>query len=317
METVPCNLCGSTDHSFVYRRPDGVYFPDEWFDVVECNGCGLGFVNPRPNFDEMARFYKPDYYDGFVEEDHTERYRAESAYLPPVDPTTGPPKLLDIGCGIGDFARFAAGIGWQVEGVEPFCPVPIDDFPVYRQAFDTIQGLENRFDAVTAWAVLEHVHDPMAYFEKASAVLKPGGSFIFLVTNFRSLSSKRLFHEDAPRHLHFFTKQTVAAYLDKVGMNLVRADFSDEIFKMGSRGAVAYAVTRIFKRRPFEWRDLPLAYRDFLATQNRKPSLGAFLDYAARHPVALADRLAEPVMTHWQKLTNSYGIVTYVGKKSP
>ena len=315
METVPCNLCGSTDLSFVYRRPDGVYFPDEWFDVAECNGCGLGFVNPRPRFDEMARFYKADYYDGFVEEDHTDRYRAEGAYLPPIAPHAVSPKLLDIGCGIGDFARYAAGLGWQVEGVEPFCPVPIDDFPVHRQSFDSIAGLEEQFDAVTAWAVLEHVHDPMAYFKKAAAVLKRGGTFVFLVTNFDSLSSKRLFQEDAPRHTYFFTRKTIKIYLNQVGMRLERADFSDEIFGMGSRGAFAYAVTRFLKRRAFEWRDLPMAYRDFLAAEHKKTGLGSLLDYSLSHPIAFVDRMAEPLVTGWQKLARSYGIVTYVGKK--
>ncbi len=34
METVACNLCGSEDHRFIYRAPDGLYFLDRWFDVL-------------------------------------------------------------------------------------------------------------------------------------------------------------------------------------------------------------------------------------------------------------------------------------------
>jgi hypothetical protein len=79
METVNCNLCGSNKHRLVYRIPDTHYFADEWFNVVECIECGLGFVNPRPSFSEMPRYYPATYYDYFEEErhDHPRRYAAE------------------------------------------------------------------------------------------------------------------------------------------------------------------------------------------------------------------------------------------------
>ena len=316
VETVPCNLCGSTKLSFVYRRPEGIYFPDEWYDVVACDGCGLGFVNPRPTHEEIGRFYRRDYYDVFFTEDHTERYRREYGYLPDVEGNGGEPALLDVGCGVGDFARYAAERGWRVEGVEPHCPVPIEDFPVHRVAFDTVEGMEGHFDAVTAWAVLEHVHDPMAYFQKAGKALKPGGTFVFQVTNFDSLSSRRLFQEDVPRHLYFFTRKTVDAYLGKAGMRLVSARFGDDIFSMSARGSVAYLFTRYIRRRSFEWQDMPLAWRDFLAAMGLTPGPLSLAKFILSHPVAAADRLAEPLVGRWQKATGAYGMVTYVARRS-
>src|SRR3546814_5417313 len=62
------------------------------------------------------------------------------------------------------------------------------------------------YDVITAWAVLEHVHDPMSYFMKAASTIQSGGYFVFLVTNFDSISSRSLFREDVPRHLYFFSK---------------------------------------------------------------------------------------------------------------
>jgi len=81
------------------------------------------------------------------------------------------------------------------------------DFPVYTQEFQNIPLNEPTYDAVTAWAVLEHVHDPMAYFRKAAQVVKKDGLFVFLVPNFASVASRSLFCEDLPRHLYFFTRK--------------------------------------------------------------------------------------------------------------
>lgn len=315
MESVPCNLCGSTDLSFVYRRPDGVYFPDEWFDVVACRFCGLGFVNPRPTMEEMPRFYRGDYYDPLADEDHTHRYELQRAYLRSVRPIVGPPRLLDVGCGMGDFPRHMSNHGWAVEGVEVYCKIPIEDFPVHRQPFDKLAGMEEKFDAVTAWAVLEHVHDPMAYFLKAGQVLKQGGLFVFLVTNFESLSSKRLFQEDVPRHTYFYTRRTVERFLDHAGMELVSSDHGEGISAIGARGAVAYLFTRFIKGRPYKWRDRPLGYREYLANEGLSDGPVALLRFAMSHPVAFLDRLVEPLVIRGQKLMGSYGIATYVARK--
>lgn len=315
MESVPCNLCGSTDFAFVYRRPDGVFFPDEWFDVVACRSCGLGFVNPRPTIEEMSRFYQGGYYTPLVDEDHTRRYELQRAYLRSVAPGDGPPRLLDVGCGMGDFPRYMANLGWDAEGVEIYCDVPVDDFPVHRQPFDRLTGMDGKFDAVTAWAVLEHVHDPMGYFVNAGRVLKKGGLFVFLVTNFESLSSRHLFQEDVPRHIYFFTRGTVEKFLRHGGMELVSSDHGAGITAMGARGAVAYFFTRFVKGRPYEWRDRPIGYREYLSNENLMTGPVSLLRFAISHPIAFLDRLVEPLVVQGQKRLGSYGITTYVARK--
>ncbi len=216
METVTCNLCGSDKQRVVYKMPDFRFFPDEWFQIVECRRCGLGFVNPRPQPDEIFRHYPTSFYDSFDEEQthHQKRYQAEADFIHQFIQPDGK-SLLDLGCANGDFPRFMRDRGWQVEGVEVSPNSrPITDFPSYTQDFTQIPVHEPRYDAVTAWAVLEHVHDPMSYFQKASQVLRPGGVMVFLVTNFSSISSRSLFLEEVPRHLYFFTEKTVRSYLN-------------------------------------------------------------------------------------------------------
>ncbi len=299
----------------VYERPGGASNGTDWFRVVECNDCGLGFVNPRPSERAMQAFYYDGYYDWLADADHSARYTAEAAYLPPESAFTGTPRLLDIGCGVGSFAQFMAARGWEVAGVEPICPVEIDDFPVPRKYLTEIDGFAECFDVVTAWAVMEHVTDPMAYFRKTAEVLKPGGLFVFLVTNFDSLSSKRLFQEDVPRHCHFFTRAAVESYLDKVGMGLVSVRFDDDVYSMGSRGALNYLYCRYVLRRSYEWRDYPTSYPMFLERQGLRRDVISAARFALRHPVTTIDHFVEPLVDRLQKLTGAYGIATYVARK--
>lgn len=317
-EEVACNLCGSDDYEFVYRKPDDLYFPDDWFDVVECRRCGLGFVNPRPSIDEISRYYPAEFYDALDDKAHLRRFELESRYLPGVGEfaeTDQPPFLLDVGCGPGGFARVMAEKGWRIEGVEPYSTIPIEDFPVYREPFDKLEGLERKFDALTAWAVFEHSHDPMACFEKASEVLKEGGVFVFLVTNFDSPSSRRLFQEDIPRHLYFFTKSTVKQYLAKTGFELVRADFDGSIFELGTKGSFTDLWTRYVLRRPFEWKDRPDSLRAFCNRRGVQPSFGSFARFALTDPISVLDRATEPLFQRWQLATKNYGTATYVARR--
>ena len=265
----------------------------------------------------MGAFYIEGYYDWLEHTDQNAREDIEADYLPDAASFGHKPHLLDIGCGAGTFARNMAKRGWDVTGVEPFCPVEIDDFPVYRKFLREIEAPPESFDAVTAWAVLEHVTDPMTYFQKTAEFLKPGGTFVFLVTNFDSPSSKNLFQEDLPRHCHFFTQSNVKQYLESVGMSLVSSRFDDDIYGMGSRGALNYLFCRYILRRPYEWRDYPKAYPAFLEEHNLNRGLTSAIRFVLRHPITTMDHFFEPLVDRWLKRRGSYGIVTYVARKPP
>jgi SAM-dependent methyltransferase len=316
MERVNCNLCGSTEHRFVYSMPDVHFHRDEWFDVVECAKCGLGSVNPRPGPNEIGKYYPETFYQYFDHDVawHLNRYAEEARYLAGVEGAGR--SLLDIGCANGDFPRFMRDKGWQVEGVEISAnSKPIADFQVYRQDFSTLAINEPRYDAITAWAVLEHVHDPMAYFAKVGQLLKPGGLFVFLVTNFDSLSSKSLFREDPPRHLYFFTKATVKRYLERAGLEFVRADFNKRIYEMRPVGWLRYYLYRCFLGRALTWHDIPDGRAEFFARHQLPNNLVSNLRYALTHPLALVDRILMPVYERIQLACRRYGIVTYVARK--
>ena len=320
MERVACNQCGSNEHTPVYQRPDRQFFPDEYFTVVECRRCGLGFVNPRPTFVEMQKYYPRAYYRGEGTESFERyllrRFTAEARFLRDIERCKRKKQLLDVGCWNGNFPRFMRARGWDVEGVEVSeVSQRITDFPVYSQPFDQIPVDEPRYDAVTAWAVLEHVHDPMAYFRKAARVLKKGGLFVFLVTNFHSIASRYLFGEDVPRHLYFFTRETVAQYLEKTGFTLVTEDNGRSVYKMAPVNWLVFLWHTRLRGKPFTYSDVPLTSREFRRLHGLKKGIGEFVRYSAYSPASVIERLLMPAVEAVQIMRKTYGVSTYVARK--
>jgi SAM-dependent methyltransferase len=313
LESVACNLCGSLDLQPAYSQPDELFHPDEWFTVVECKSCGLGFVNPRPTRDAMNRYYPNEFYQTFDDPRHQQRYAEEATYL--ADITNTPRTLLDVGCANGDFARFMRNKGWSVEGIEIGANArKIKDFPIYNCELPDIKDGGVRYDAITAWAVLEHVHDPMAYFLKASQLLKPNGRFVFLVTDFPSLPSRYLFREDLPRHLYFFSEATVERYLKAAGLRLQKIDRNNRIFSLRPVNWLRHYLYKTILRRNLTWHDLPEAPRDYFK-RTGSSSLMAKLVYVLTHPFAVIDRLLLPLFELLAPQSLTRGIVTYVATK--
>ncbi len=317
VEWVACNLCGSTSHRLAYRKPDERCTSQEWFSVVECTNCGLGFVHPRPPLEDMGRYYTQSFYREFESNPqfHERRYAREADF---VLRHAGPGErkvLLDVGCANGAFPRHMKSLGWDVRGLEISKQAnPITDFPVFTVPFPEIDVDKPTYDAVTAWAVLEHVHDPMAHFAKAAQVLRPGGTFVFLVTNFRSVASRYLFCEDVPRHLYFFTDSCVQRYLHKTGFQLIESDYSNDVFVLESNRWLAYYFSRLLGR-PFTWQDASTSRRQFFEERGLEPTLLSKMRYGARRPLVVLGRALLPLHSRVEMMTKRYGIATYVARR--
>lgn len=318
METIKCNLCQYDDYQLIYTMPDRLIATDHWFNVVECQNCGLGFVNPRPTFDEMSEYYPPTFYDYFEEhkDQHLRRYAEETKYVAAAARQTKG-KLLDVGCANGDFPRYIKGLGWEVEGVEVSPNSKrIEDFKVYTSDFTQIPVDTQTYDVITAWAVLEHVHDPLGYFEKAARVLKTGGAFVFLVTNFNSISSRHLFLEDVPRHLYFFTEETIRLYLSKTGFEMESVDYSNKVYSMRPTNWLRHYFFSWFRNRNLTWKDAQESRQEFFLKNKLRTGLATNLKFALAHPLSVADRLLLPGYEWYQLFSRRYGIAIYTARRT-
>jgi SAM-dependent methyltransferase len=246
LEHVACDLCGIDKYVERYRKPDTwLYLNQFQYPVVECINCGLVYVNPRPTADDTGRYYPPWYHNGRNDEKHIERYALQYTYIKTYRFNT----LLDIGCAKGDWLKYInkKSPGSELHGVDAFSDSVNHDALRFQKAFLYDAILEsNYFDLVTAWAVLEHVHTPSAYFEVVSRVLKKDGKFIFLVTNSESFYGKYAYVEDIPRHLYHFSKKSLIQYAQKYALNVVDIFYDDRFWDGRGMGTFQYGISKLF-----------------------------------------------------------------------
>lgn len=131
--------------------------------------------------------------------------------------------LLDVGCGTGDFLETAKQNNWQVSGIEPNNQArEIANKKTNNLVFDTDQLLKfeaNSFDVITLWHVLEHLpnlEDHVSIFKK---LLKPDGTLIIAVPNYKSYDAKHYKQfwaaYDVPRHLWHFNQASISKLVSK------------------------------------------------------------------------------------------------------
>jgi 2-polyprenyl-3-methyl-5-hydroxy-6-metoxy-1,4-benzoquinol methylase len=238
-EHVTCNLCGADDAKVLYRARDYRLRVDErLWALVECRRCGLGYLNPRPTPDEIGVYYPDSYFAH--RGDMTSRYERQAAYV-----GGGPGELLDIGAARGDFMRVMQRHGWNVTGIEPSTTDNPHGLDIHHERFPEECALEPaRYDVVTAWAVWEHLHDPLSAFSRVAELLRPGGRFVFLVPNLRSINSRYARQEDVPRHLYMFSARTLRAYARRVGLEVAAVTHDTDLFGGSGRGVLQLGLVR-------------------------------------------------------------------------
>lgn len=134
-------------------------------------------------------------------------------------------KLLDIGCGTGDFLVEAKNQGWSILGFEPNSDAKQLAANKGVSFTEDIFALpENTFDAVTMWHVLEHVPNLEEYIANLKRIVKPNGTIIIAVPNYKSYDAKyynRFWAAyDVPRHLWHFSKTSIKRLFSDVEMEL-------------------------------------------------------------------------------------------------
>ena len=86
--------------------------------------------------------------------------------------------------------------------------------PVARGEF-LEQTFAEKFDAVTFWAVMEHLAEPKKFLQKAASILKPGGCCFILTPNMNSLAIRLIgakYRYIFAEHLNYFTPRTMATF---------------------------------------------------------------------------------------------------------
>ena len=138
------------------------------------------------------------------------------------------PRLLDVGCGTGEFVAAAKKAGYEASGFD-------FDEEAVRTAREQL-GLKEvhsgdlrrlaefvgRFDVVTAFEVLEHSPVPKEFLEAVAAAVKPGGYLALSVPNRERWPRFRYDWDFPPNHLTRWSRASLTRLLEKNGFQIRR-----------------------------------------------------------------------------------------------
>jgi 2-polyprenyl-3-methyl-5-hydroxy-6-metoxy-1,4-benzoquinol methylase len=195
----------------------------ECFEIHECVACGLGHTQPPPA--NLLRYYGQEYHG--ARHSWTSWYRASRRRRLLTRFAPRPGRLLDVGCGDGDFLQSARALGWVVAGTElgPAAARGRAAGLDVRDSLDTLADIAP-FHCITLWHSLEHVRDPREMMREVHRLLARGGVAIISVPNASGwqarLFGKWWFHLDVPRHLHHFGERSLRALLHDTGFEILR-----------------------------------------------------------------------------------------------
>ena len=216
------------------------FLTKEDFHICECLNCGLLYTMPRPTKEKIGKYYKSqEYYShqenntGFIPRvyEAVKKVNLRHKYtLATKGLTVG--KLLDIGCGVGDFLHTAEEKGWECIGVEPSEEAKaIARKRIKANVVDSAdleQMADQSFDVITMWHVLEHVDNLKWQVEQLQRLIKPGGRIVIAVPNYKSYDGQ-FYKEhwaayDVPRHLNHFNKSVINKIFKSKGLQLQVTD---------------------------------------------------------------------------------------------
>lgn len=231
-----CPWCENPTEKTVLELKD-YFLSQEDFQIMECPHCGLRFTTPRPNPEVIGKYYQSeDYYShqknnkGLVPriyefvKSFNIKHKASMAIG-----GLAPGRLLDIGCGVGDFLVQVKKHGWEVQGIElsddakniaeqrlGFRPKGPSDYALFE---------DHSFDVISLWHVLEHIDDLHFQTKEILRLLKPGGRLIIALPNFQSFDCQYYKEKwaawDVPRHLNHFAPDVLRKMFNSIGFQTI------------------------------------------------------------------------------------------------
>lgn len=196
-ERITCPVCESPEAAPVSRL-------DRRFKrlpTVMCRHCGLLFTNPMPTELELAayyaKFYRLDYQLVTRPSEHHRRKRLKEArrraahlsvHLAPGS------RILDFGCGSGEFVESMLEAGHDAHGFEPGESYAADAISRLGGRVTTARWQDMSpgpvYDLVTCFHVLEHLRNPLAALRAMVGWLQPGGRIYVEVPNMSGSAKK-------------------------------------------------------------------------------------------------------------------------------
>lgn len=230
-----CPLCGVVANEVIaseLRRGNG--------KVLYCSSCDHGFLAKNLINDAKAyydREYRREYSHNaeVASTNASEIYEIYSKFqadrLRIIEPDLNTySKVLEVGASAGQFVAHIKNRVANVHAIEldsECCKFLNEIIGVEcdAQFLENSRFINERYDVVCAFQVMEHVEDPVAFLSTLKRVARPGATIFIEVPNLRDPllsvwdvpTYRKFFYHSA--HLHYFTENSVRQVAEKAGFS--------------------------------------------------------------------------------------------------
>ena len=195
------------------------------FKTVECNKCGLIYVE-NPLDIKSLKLYYSEYYSQTHQKSNVLNSQREKMYKQELDfllkfKNSG--SVLDVGCSGGQFLKHFKLKGFDCEGVEfgeEAASEAQKNFKVHIGEFPNID-FNKKYDIIVFRGCIEHLINPKAYFQKSLKLLNKNGIIFITATQNRNSLTCNLFKENWNMHyphehlIHFCSDDLINYFSDK------------------------------------------------------------------------------------------------------
>jgi 2-polyprenyl-3-methyl-5-hydroxy-6-metoxy-1,4-benzoquinol methylase len=232
-----CPVCKSEAIQPAFAAKDFTVTKEE-FQVWKCGNCTAMFTQGIPSQEQIGKYYQSENYishsdtqKGFINKLY-HRIRkttlAKKRQLVKTETSLQTGAILDVGCGTGAFLNTMQQAGWKITGLEPDEAARKTAQSLYNiQPLPSQKIFElppNTFDAVTAWHVMEHVHQLHEYVDQLKKIISQKGKIFIAVPNYTSFDASHYKSYwaayDVPRHLYHFSPKSMSVLMEMHGLKV-------------------------------------------------------------------------------------------------
>jgi len=149
-------------------------------------------------------------------------------------------KVLDIGCGVGEFIRFAENY-YSCIGFEPNVDAADEAHSRTKQStiLTNLNGENYSFDCITMFDVIEHIEEPAEFLKHCCNILRPKGIIVITTPNVDAVmpcissdkpgapdrikddALRKWKHYKPKEHLLLYTESALEFLFGNIGMRVV------------------------------------------------------------------------------------------------
>lgn len=162
-------------------------------------------------------------------------------------------KVLDLGCGRGDFSQAFISSGMKVSAVDLSDWITENyenvDFTQCDFTKENLPYGEDIFDVIFSKSVIEHLYYPENLFSEAKRILKPGGLLITMCPSWEH--NYRMYFEDFT-HRTPFMKESLHDFNVLLGFEVMTTEFFKQLpFSWNSK--FGYFLTELIRYLPINF----------------------------------------------------------------